>query len=324
METLVVVNPASAGGRTGKRWPALEPLFRQHLGDFALVMTTAPGHGAEVVRSALTDRTVRVIAVGGDGTNHEILNGMIDPVRRAPLRPDAVFGFVTAGTGCDLGRTLGMPRAPELAVAWLAQRTPQPTDLLALAMREGQERAEFRVAANIITLGVGGMTCRLVNMRPKIGSTLPFLLAGIESVLRTRPWRLTLRDLRPRPGTGGIDAFDPAMGEARSVDVRYVVCANAQYNGGGMHIAPEARIDDGELDAITLGPLADLPLLLATRRFYDGSIGQHPLAQTWRTRGLDIAPDPDGPPCYLEADGEPCGPVPARIWTLPGAVLMLR
>lgn len=323
METLVVVNPASAGGRTGARWSALEPVFRQHLGPFSLVMTQAPGHGAQVVRDALTDRSMRIIAVGGDGTNHEILNGMMDPELRAPLRPDAIFGFVTAGTGCDLGRTLGMPGAPELAVAWLAQRAPQATDLLALAMGPVADGPQFRVAANIITLGVGGLTCRLVNQRPKIGSTLPFLLAGIESVLRTRPWRLTLRDVLPG-ADGRVDAFAPTLGEARNVHARYVVCANARYNGGGMHIAPDARIDDGELDAMTLGAIADVPLLLATRRFYDGSIGKHRLATTWRSVGVDIAPEADGPPCYLEADGEPCGAVPARIWVLPGAVRMLR
>lgn len=324
METLVVVNPASAGGRTGRRWAALEPLFRQHLGPFTLLMTNAPGHGREAVRAVLAERAVRIIAVGGDGTNHEIINGMIDPDRRAPLRPDAEFGFVTAGTGCDLGRTLGMPRAPEDAVAWLAQRTPQPTDLLALALRQGSDRAEFRVAANIITLGVGGMTCRLVNQRPKFGATLPFLLAGIESVARTRPWRVTLRDVVVANGAPSVPAFDQTLGEPREASVRYVVCANAQYNGGGMHIAPGAELDDGELDAMTLGPLGDIPLLWATRRFYDGSIGDHHLATRWRTLGLDVQPDPDGPPCYLEADGEPCGPVPARIWLMPAALRMLR
>lgn len=331
MQTLVIVNPASAGGRTGKRWAALEPLFRQHLGPFELIMTQRAGHAAEAVRQALAAGPQRIIAVGGDGTNHEVGNGFFDPVTLEALRPDAVFGFVTAGTGCDLGRSVGMPRDSADAVAWLAGREPRPTDVLALDLQRSDGTRARRIALNIITAGVGGLTCKLVNERPKFGATLPFLLAGVEAVVRSRPWHLRLRVTGAARAEEGTPLPLDAAGDV-SLDARYLVLANARYNGGGMQIARRARLDDGLIDALTLGAIPDAPLLLATRRFYDGSIALHRQARTLRATAIDVAladasttmsSDPAAT-LHFEADGEPCGGAPGRVWVLPAALRMMR
>ncbi len=331
MQTLVIVNPASAAGRTGARWAALEPHFRQQLGAFDLVMTQRTGHAAEAVRQALVDGPRRVIAVGGDGTNHEVGNGFFDPETLAPLRPDAVFGFVTAGTGCDLGRTVGMPRDSAAAVAWLAQRHPQQTDVLALDLQRDDGSRARRVALNIVTAGVGGLTCKLVNERPKFGATLPFLLAGVEAVVRTRPWRLRLRVSGQASADEGMPLPVDAAGEV-TLDARYLVLANARFNGGGMQIARRAQLDDGLLDAITLGAIPDVPLLFATRGFYDGSIALHARARTTRASAIEVAlvdaaaaaSGDEATALHFEADGEPCGSAPGRVWVLPAALRMLR
>lgn len=313
MQTAIIVNPASAGGRTAQAWASLQTPMLEAFPGASVQLTQRSGHAADLARAAIADGATQIIAVGGDGTNHDTLQGFFDPATRTALRPDLTFGFVVAGTGGDLGRTIGLPRDPRAGIAWLATRRPVPTDLLALDFVDHRGAKAWRVAANIVTAGIGGLTCHLVNSRPKFGSALPFFLAGLEAVLRSRPWPVTLQ----AEGVEG-DAVVPA-----SAEVRYIVWANAQFNGGGMHIAPDARLDDGLLDALVLGPLGDAAMIAASRGFYDGSVRRHPLATTFRARALAVQAG-SGQALHLEADGEACGVAPLAVRVLPQVVQMLR
>lgn len=305
MRTLVIVNPASAGGRTAERWPQLLPHARRLLGDFELAMTTRAGDAERWAREAVARGPHRIVAVGGDGTNHEVANGMVDLDVTEPTPPESTFAFVAMGTGCDLGRTFDLPREPLAALEAIASRPARPMDAMRVESLGHDGTPWRRIAINIVSMGLGGHSVYLVEKRPKFGTTLPFYLAGLEALFRSAPWPLRL----------GL-----ADGSRRDVRARYVVIANGRFNGGGMQIARDARIDDGLLDVITVGPVGKLRLVALTSHFYDGSIVDHPLSQYFRTSALQVTPDAGAPPIYVEADGEVAGLGPATVTLLPAAL----
>ncbi|MBV8348649.1 MAG: hypothetical protein JOZ49_14315, partial [Mycolicibacterium sp.] len=117
--TVAVVNPASGGGRTGRAWPELRRTLAGAGVDVEERLTTAPREATELTRSALRDGCERVVAVGGDGTLNEVVNGFLDPDGR-PIAPEAVLGLVPSGTGGDFRRTMGIPAGGAAAAAVLA------------------------------------------------------------------------------------------------------------------------------------------------------------------------------------------------------------
>ncbi|MBM3288766.1 MAG: diacylglycerol kinase family lipid kinase, partial [Candidatus Hydrogenedentes bacterium] len=104
----VVVNPRSANGRTGKRWPEFESRLHAAIGDFTTLTTTRPGHAGELARMAIEEGHDTIVSVGGDGTHCEVVNGFFDGAR--PVNPAAAMAVVPQGTGSDLARGLGMRR----------------------------------------------------------------------------------------------------------------------------------------------------------------------------------------------------------------------
>lgn len=298
--TVVVVNPASGGGRTGRRWPQL----RRTLAEAGVAVeerhTSAPGEAVELTRTALREGFERVVAVGGDGTLNEVLNGYLDAAG-TPVAPGAVLGLLPSGTGGDFRRTAGIPTAPEAAVAVLASGTTRPVDVGRLTLEAGGAVRHF---INIADCGVGGEVVARVNRSSKrAGGTATFLWHSLASVL----------GFRPRAARVEIDG----VGE----EGRYqnVVIANGRYFGGGMCVAPGADLGDGLFDVVLFGDLSRVRSLTGIRRIYAGShIGQ-PGIRLLRGRRVRVTPL-DDEPMRFEMEGEEVGPCPATVTLLPGAV----
>ncbi|MEY3015286.1 MAG: hypothetical protein RIT45_4021 [Pseudomonadota bacterium] len=304
MRTVVILNPASAGGRTGARFNALEPAFREVLGAYELLRTKASGDARRFAEQAVRAGPCRIVAVGGDGTNQEVAGGMIDLDAGRAIEPEASFGFVAMGTGGDLGRTFGVPTEPVAALRRMANTPARPMDAMRVETVDAQGRPLRRVAINVVSMGLGGFACYLVERRPKFGTTLPFYLAGLESLARSSPWPVRLH----------TDAGEEAL------RARYVVVANARYNGGGMLVGREAEVDDGLLDVVTVGPIGKIAMVGLTPRFYDGTFVDHPACATRRTAKLEVRPESGSRPLFVEADGEVVGFGPATITALPGVL----
>ena len=117
MTGFIVVNPRSAAGRTAREWPAIERALRVSYPHMTLAVTRARGEATKLVREALDDGHLEIIAVGGDGTINEAVNGFFDA--DGPIAPDAVFGFVTSGTGGDFRKTFGIAPGYAAAIARL-------------------------------------------------------------------------------------------------------------------------------------------------------------------------------------------------------------
>ena len=235
---LVVVNPVSAGGQTMRRWPAIRGAARGRNRDDAH-LTVGPGDATTVTREEILPGVRRVVAVGGDGTLNEAVNGCFDD-GGAPLAPGLTVGLIPSGTGSDFRRTLGLPTDPGAAARLLAGGTTRTIDLGRIDFPDGT----VRLFVNIADCGIGGEVASRVNRRRRRRAAA---WPGRPSSSGCR-WRA---DHVPRPRR---DAHH-RRGDLRR-KVQQVVVANGSYFGGGMHIAPGAEPADGLLDVVIVADIS--------------------------------------------------------------------
>src|SRR5689334_22925405 len=129
MKTLIILNPHAGSGRAGRLWHNLEPLLRQELGDIVVGVTQRPDEIPSHLENAKAAGVTCVIAIGGDGTNHMVVNELVELRRRYPDEAPIAFGSLPIGTGQHWARALGVPLEPEAAVHWLRDARPVPLDI---------------------------------------------------------------------------------------------------------------------------------------------------------------------------------------------------
>lgn len=304
---LVVVNPASAGGRTARRWPAIRRALDATGLRYTAHATLGRGDAMELTRSAIRDRGIRrVTAVGGDGTLNEVVNGCFDAEGR-PLAANLTLGIVSSGTGIDFRRALGVPADPLAAVHLLASEVPRPVDLGRAVFADGSQR----VFLNVASCGLSADVVARVEGRRRHGvgrlRRAAFLSAAIAALLEDRQHEIEL----------STEAW------VRRLRVEEVAVANGPDYGGGMRIAPRARIDDGLLDVAIVGEISRAGALRAIPRLYRGTHVTHPAVTMLQARRIRITPLGATQPPPVETDGERVGAAPVEITVLPGAVRIL-
>lgn len=308
MKTLVVINPASGGGRTATLWRGLAAQADLLLSRPEVRHTGHAGEATTITRAALAEGFERIVALGGDGTCHEVVNGFFDARTRVALAPEAVFAFVRSGTGGDLARTFEQLGEPGAQLSRIAASDARPIDLISCAWTAGGGGWELSV--NIASVGQGGDVCRRVDARRKhFGGALPFAVATLESLAATRPWKVELR-------------FDDGPAEVHTV--RNVVAANGRYHGGGMHIAPMALPDDGQMDVVLIGNLSRLQAMMMGPKLYSGRAHEQAGNSHRRCTRLTVSPHPGAAPMLLEMDGEVRGTAPLTFELLPAALRLAR
>lgn len=278
--------------------------------EFESRITTRPGEAIEMARQALLDGCRQVVAVGGDGTVHEVVNGFFQ--NGTLINPRAVLGVIPRGTGSDLARTLNLPHG----LAPLAEMLQTPgcqgwrsIDLGRITYLDHQgDRAE-RYFVNLSDVGLGGDTCWRVNSASKaLGGFASFLWGMLAS----------LSNYRNQAVSVVIDEEEVYRGRAVTVAV-----ANGQYFGGGMRMAPRAVVDDGLFDVVIAKDLSRPDLLANLYRVYRGTHLTHPKISWHRGSRVQVrALEPEHPP-LLEVDGEQLGHASASYEILPSALKIM-
>jgi YegS/Rv2252/BmrU family lipid kinase len=298
---VLIANPQAGRGKVDAALPAVERVLRDHGLDYRIVRTTHPGHATEATRAALRDGERFLVAVGGDGTVHEVVNGMIEDGKA--VAPDAVLGVVAAGSGCDFVRSFGLPDDAAQAAGHLTGDQVQAIDVGSVTCA-GEDQPRYFV--NIAEAGLGGAVVARTAGLTRAGR----FLGGAKYAAGF--W-LTLPRFRAAPVR--IDAD----GHAYAWRAFNVVVANCRFYGGGMHISPKSDSGDGLLDVLVMtGPKSDSFTTLP--KVYKGAHLPHRHIAELRAGQLHVDADTPFP---VEADGEILGVTPASFGIIP-AVIKLK
>ena len=302
MKPLLVVNPKSAGGRTGRHFDAIARAVRSAIGDFDAAFTRAPGDGARLAREGCAAGAQLVVAVGGDGTASEVVDGI---VLGAPAGRDVHFGFIPRGTGGDLRKTLGIGADLTSSARALASGETITADLGRISYVGHDGLPKVRHFANVAGFGISGLVDEKVNSGLRLGGgKLSFMLAAARALFGWRDQPVRWR------ADGGVWSTDRVTALS--------VC-NGRYFGGGMLVAPEARLDDGLFDVVVWTGLGISDFVVKKRMLYDGTHVRLPNTRVLRARAVEAEPL-EGARVLLDVDGEQPGTLPARIELLPGAL----
>jgi YegS/Rv2252/BmrU family lipid kinase len=295
----VVVNPASGGGASRRRWPMLARELERRGLRFRAAETEYPGHAVSLVRDAVESGARRLLAIGGDGTFHELVNGLHAQDRVPPA--DVVAAVAPQGSGNDWARTHGMPREPACLAGAMASAPVRLVDL-GRATCAGRAGARTVIFHNAAGAGLDAAVVRATS--PRGPRAVAYAIALLRALRRFRAPRMRIT-------TDGGDAGGACL---------TAIAAIGPDCGGGMRLAPGARPDDGAFDLVTV---ADLPLLRALALapgLWSGRAAAHPAFGRIACTKARIESLPD---CDVEADGQLVGRTPVDARVLPGALRTL-
>jgi len=303
--TTVIVNPNSQGGKLRERWHEVtETLSRAF--PFDEVMTTGKGDATRLTREALRGGAERIVAVGGDGTLNEVVNGFFD--NGVAIAPDASLGMIPFGTGGDFRRTLKLPTDIAEAAAVIAANQRMKIDVGKLELTTMAGGTATRMFANIASFGVSGVVDRLVNESGKKLGRLSFMLATARATWAYKNQRVQL----VLDGKHRVEAT-----------INTVAVANGRFFGGGMMVAPNAEVDDGTFDVIAIGDLGFGELLTSGRRLFKGTHLAMDKVTARRAKVVEAEGIDPGSVIELDVDGENPGKLPARFEIVPAALWMV-
>ncbi|MBI1282632.1 MAG: YegS/Rv2252/BmrU family lipid kinase [Anaerolineaceae bacterium] len=267
-KTLVILNPYAGSGRAGRVWTELEPLLWEQLGELVVAITQHTEDVAQHLDKAYDAGIQRVIAIGGDGTNHTLINALAKLNAKHPNEPQMIYGNLPIGSGRDWARYKKIPLDIHQAARWIAQATPTPTDVGQLLL--DNDHQEYFL--NIASAGVSGKVNERVNNTP-VRKPWTFLKATIQSILSYEPQVMQIR----------VDGKDWYEGKTYLLAV-----ANGTTFGHGMRIAPHAQTDDGIFDVVLVKGVSRPVILSALHQVYSGSHLTHPAVRYVQAKEVQI------------------------------------
>jgi YegS/Rv2252/BmrU family lipid kinase len=283
---VLLVNPSSAGGRPLKLLPRVEQALDAARAEFRVQRTRGLEHGVEQALAAVEAGEVPVV-VSGDG--------LIGAVGGAMAGSETPLGIVPGGRGNDLARVLGIPEDPEGAVEVLLAGHSRRIDV---------GEVNGRRFLGIVSVGFDSEANRRANENRFMRGNLVYAYAALRTLLGWKPARFTIR----------------ANGESVRVSGYSVSVANSRAFGGGMYIAPDAKLDDGEFDIVTVGEVGRLRFVGNLPKVFKGTHVEEDEVQVFRAPHLELSASRPFP---VYADGEHLTELPASLRVLPRALSVL-
>ena len=292
--SVVIVNPSSAGGTTGETWPQIASDLRSQFGPFKAMFTRHRGDAAALAVEAARKGEKLIIACGGDGTVSEVANGILTSGK------DAELGIMPSGTGGDFRRTLEIPSRSRDAARILRTGRTIRIDVGRVSYTDQSGREATRYFVGVASCG---MSTRVIE-RVKTDD-VSFVNALLKTAMRNAPVHLAVQ-------------LDDS--HERHLVVSNLCIANARYFGGGMKIAPDAKLTDGKLDIVSIGDLSAVKIFTSAPRVYTGSHLSMPEVSHALARKITVRASDRSAEVALEVDGELPGKLPAIFQIIPEAL----
>ncbi|MCA9735087.1 MAG: YegS/Rv2252/BmrU family lipid kinase [Deferribacteres bacterium] len=300
-----IINPVAGHRKTRQSWEVFSRTLQNAGLACEAVETDAPGAATRLTQHAIKNGADIILAVGGDGTVSEVVNGFYENGNL--LSQDVKLAILPKGTGTDFYRGLAISSQPEHVAALIQKDACVKMDvgIVTYTTLEGNTRTHY--FANIADLGYGGALIYRINGLTKLlGGSAAYLLGLLYNLFKYHNGKLHFR----------LDD-----GETQEGTFLAVIAANGRCFGGGMWIAPDALLDDGLLDCVLIGDLSKLSILGNIHRLYRGTIKNHPKAITARARKLEVWSDTE---VLVERDGEFAGKLPVTFEILPAQINLLN
>ncbi len=303
----VVANPRAAHGDVGRRWPQILAQLQAALGPVAFAHTDAPQAATGLTRKALRAGHDVILSLGGDGTHNEVVNGFFE--NGAPINPKAALGLLPCGTGGDLRKTLGLSGDMNQAIERIMAGVRTPCDVGHIQYISNTGALAERHFINIASFGISGLVDVKVNNSSKaLGGKASFMLGVIKA----------LAEYTPQDVHMVIDDHIDVQ-----VNINTVAIANGRYFGGGMMVAPHARLTDGMFDIVIIRPLELSQMLRHSVKLYEGRHLESPHVSHLQARKIYAEPLRDGEDILLDVDGEAPGRLPATFELIPSGINLL-
>ncbi|PZU87936.1 MAG: hypothetical protein DI528_05830 [Shinella sp.] len=304
MKTGIIRNPVSGGRASARAWPTLLQALCERFPDIDVRETTAAGQAAELARELVATGCDLIIAVGGDGTVSDVVDGIL-----SSGRPKTPLSLIPNGTGCDFARNFTLANTPEAIANQIAEAPVRFIDAVRITGLAVSGGTIVRHFANIASVGVSGEIVRSMNEAPRSrlmdGSTR-FMLYSALGIIRYRPQSV-------RVVVDGEEVY------AGGVTVACV--ANGAWFGGGMHVVPQADLTDGLLDVAVMRATSRIGQLGLLARLPRAAHVSHPLLSFHKGRSVEITPLGEGR-FSCEADGENPGLKALRAEILPAGLAL--
>ncbi len=292
--SVVIVNPSSAGGSTGETWPQIASDLRSQFGSFRALFTRHRGDAAVLASEAARKGAKLIIACGGDGTISEVANGILTSGK------DAELGVMPSGTGGDFRRTLEIPSRSRDAARILRIGRSVRIDVGRVSYTDHNGADATRYFVGVASCGMSTEVIERVKT-----DEVSFVSALLKTAMRNAPVRLVVQ----------LDDSNE-----RHLVVSNLCIANARYFGGGMKIAPDAKLTDGKLDIISIGDLSAMKIFTSAPRVYTGSHLSMPEVSHTLARKITVRASDRDSEVALEVDGELPGRLPATFQIVPDAL----
>ncbi|XP_030967110.1 sphingoid long-chain bases kinase 2, mitochondrial [Quercus lobata] len=311
-DLVFVVNPRGANGRTVKEWKKLLPYLRSRLGAHCNIcesLTSGPSHAIDITREAIREGANAVVAVGGDGTLHEVVNGFFwdgKPVANpeGELMHSTALGLIPLGTGSDFARTFGWKNDPHEAVERLAKGLRSRVDVGVISGESGESHYFINVADIHLSAKAGYYASNYKRF-----GNLCYVLGSLQAFMGHRN-----EDLRIRINEGEWKVYS---------QVTALCIGNAKYFGGGMMITPNADPCSGNFEVVILQDFKWYDFILKLHRLYMGTHLSVKNVSSRSVHSIEVEDLSGRGSIYIQSDGEHLGFLPRKICILPSAIEMI-
>ncbi|MFO0759527.1 MAG: diacylglycerol kinase family protein [Byssovorax sp.] len=312
MKPLLIVNPRSSGGRTGKVFEQMRGPIERALGEVEVALTDRSRHAVDIAREAALAGRETVVAVGGDGSIHEVVNGLMEARDKGATATR--LGIIGQGTGGDFRKTLGIEHRLDKYCAVIAAGKTRPLDVPRFSYVDNDGKPASAFFVNILSAGMGGLVDRYVATAGRsLGPTVTYYVAALRGLLNSQIGVLRC--------TTTLDGKT----EEKEIRTRNIALCNGQFFGSGMHVGPMAKIDDGILDVVDMGDTTRLHVFLTSNQIYSAKHLQDPAVSHFRCQKikLELVNTQVADVFALDVDGEPLGGLPIEVEVVKGALPVL-